>query len=65
MDLSQSKWIPCFNNENDFDSDSSPPSKDTKRWMSGSDIEDGFWENEDLKEKVNICNCYLQHIIEN
>ena len=65
MDLSQSKWIPCFNNENDFDSDSSPPSKDTKRWMSGSDIKDGFWENEDLKEKVNICNCYLQHIIEN
>ena len=56
-DLSLLKWIPNFNNVLDFNSDNYPPTEDTKRWMSGTDIENGFFENHDLRDKVNICNC--------
>ena len=58
-DLSFLKWMPNFNNVLDFNSDYYPPTEDTKRWMSGTDIENVFFENHDLREKVNICNCYF------
>ena len=57
LDLSKKKWIPCFNGENSYQNSA------VTRWMSGIDIEDGFFDNTDLKDKVSICLCFylLKH----
>ena len=49
LDQSRKKWGPCFNSENGYEN------APVTRWMSGIEIQDGFFDNNDLKDKVSIC----------
>ena len=49
LDQSRNKWGPCFNSENGYEN------APVTRWMSGIEIPDGFFDNNDLKDKVSIC----------